>query len=188
MNELNSIKRETNREDSLLQEAREADYSEELLDKKASLESEFNSIAATVLLQKSEQVERIEGQLESMISRQMAKIQSMQNGKPNFFSLPRTKSLWASQIQQAQARLLILEDRLEDIQEIKNGMAMSGSSKLQELAIQKVRKENKELAADFDNIQVAVRVHKLHEKQRLEREKQAQSRAQSLHLSRSIER
>ena len=160
--------------DALLHEARDdVDAFDSLLEKRAQLEYEFNSLADACLLEKVAQVERIEERLEAMIARQRDKIQSLQNHKPGLFKLPKARGVWADQCQQAQSRLLMLADRLEDVQELKHGMG-SKNSRLQVLAVQKTRMNHQELAQELDEAQVAVRVHRLHQQQ-LAKKKQTQS-------------
>ena len=63
-----------------------------------------------------------------------------------------------------------------------------GVPKIQELAARKLRMEEPELAKKFDDVQTAVRVHNLHEKQRKEKEQQKREAGLTLSLSQKMVR
>lgn len=150
-----------------------------LFEQKQIIEDTVQNLFNTYLLEKMEQIERIEEHLETMISRQMDKIQTLQNSRPGFLARPSAKQAWSNNVMHAQARLNVLHDRLEDVKEIREGMGMN-VPKVHELAMQKLRFENPNVAKEFDDIRTAVRVHRLYEKQRQEKQVQQQGLSQSL--------
>ncbi|MEF1779947.1 phosphoribosyltransferase [Neisseria gonorrhoeae] len=166
---------------------------EELFESRQVIEETFAGVLNTYVLEKTdvlektEQVERIEEKLEQLISGQMAKLQALQNARPGMLSMPSKKQTWSANIAVAQSRLNRLHDRLEDVREIRDGMAL-GVPKIQELAARKLRMEEPDLAKKFDDVQTAVRVHNLHEKQRKEKEQQKRQAGLSLSLGQKIVR
>ncbi|EMS6671206.1 TPA: IncP plasmid survival protein KfrC family protein [Neisseria gonorrhoeae] len=160
---------------------------EELFESRQVIEETFAGVLNTYVLEKTEQVERIEEKLEQLISGQMAKLQALQNARPGMLSMPSKKQTWSANIAVAQSRLNRLHDRLEDVREIRDGMAL-GVPKIQELAARKLRLEEPDLAKKFDDVQTAVRVHNLHEKQRKEKEQQKRETGLTLSLSQKMVR
>lgn len=169
----------------LNQSERLAEEQAQLFEQKQVVEETVDHLFNTYLIEKTEQVERIEERLEGLVNNQMVKLQSLQNNRPGFLSLPSTKNNWNMNVQMAQVRLNSLQDRLEDIREIREGMVMGGP-KLQELAMRKLRREEPDLMEKFDEIQTALRVHRLHEKQRQEKKVQHQGLSQTLTQSLSL--
>lgn len=160
---------------------------EELFESRLVIEETFAGVLNTYVLEKTEQVERIEEKLEQLISGQMAKLQALQNTRPGMFSMPSKKQAWNANIVVVQSRLNRLHDRLEDVREIRDGMNM-GVPRIQELAARKLRMDEPDLAKKFDDVQTAVRVHNLHEKQRKEKEQQKRESGLTLSLSQKIVR
>ncbi|EOF8822610.1 phosphoribosyltransferase, partial [Neisseria gonorrhoeae] len=61
---------------------------EELFESRQVIEETFAGVLNTYVLEKTEQVERIEEKLEQLISGQMAKLQALQNARPGMLSMP----------------------------------------------------------------------------------------------------
>lgn len=156
-----------------------------LFEQKQVIEETVDNLFNTFVLEKTEQVERIEERLEGLIANQMVKIQSLQNARPGILSLPSSRQNWSMNVNQAQARLNMLQDRLEDVREIREGMGMN-APKLHELAMRKLRDQEPELIKKFDEVQTAVRVHQLHEKQRQQQKQPSQSFGLKHSLSQGI--
>ena len=96
-----------------------------LFEQKQVIEETVDNLFNTFVLEKTEQVERIEERLEGLIANQMVKIQSLQNARPGILSLPSSRQNWSMNVNQAQARLNMLQDRLEDVREIREGRGMN---------------------------------------------------------------
>ncbi|ENV5204853.1 phosphoribosyltransferase, partial [Neisseria gonorrhoeae] len=60
---------------------------EELFESRQVIEETFAGVLNTYVLEKTEQVERIEEKLEQLISGQMAKLQALQNARPGMLSM-----------------------------------------------------------------------------------------------------
>lgn len=177
-----------NEENRLLAETESIELEQAaLFEQKQIVEDEVNALFDSYVIAKSDQVERIENRIEQLINSQMAKLQTLQNGKPSFLSTPSSKQSWSTKVNLAQFRLNVLQDRLEDVREIKDGMEMN-TPRIQDLAMRKLRFDEPELMKKFDDIQTAVRVHRLHEKQRQERTEQYTKKSRLIHsLSQQIQ-
>lgn len=147
------------------------------------LESQYLATLAVYVEAKQEQVERLEDRLENLIEQQLARLQQSQSRRPGLFAMPGTRAAWQQQQARQQARIQCLQNRLENVREIKEGMDLHGP-RIEVLAARKLRAREPELAGEWDKVRLAQRHH-----QALQRKKQAQyqeqqARSQSLRQER----
>lgn len=161
-------------------------------------EQEYREAVAVALTEKESQAESLENRLESLIEKQESALQQLTGKQPGILSMPGQRQKWQNQVQQQQALVSRLHSRLDTVKELHEGMGLHGP-KLQEMATEKVRRQQPELADSWDELREARRAHEAHmrlqEKQRKEKLRQeqsptvtkSQSRVNSLGLSRSAD-
>ena len=110
----------------------------------SALEQNYRETLASYILAKYEQADRIEDRLEHLIDRQQSRLQQRRIAQPGFLSLPATRKAWQAQQDRQQARLNRLLARLKTVQKIKSGI------RVEAFANSKMRKENPQLARDWD--------------------------------------
>jgi len=103
---------------------------------------------------KHRQVDRIEDNIERMIDQQQSRLQ--QTKQPGLLSSPNSKKAWQAQQAKQQARLQMLQTRLEVVREIANDMGIY-APRVEELAHRKMRAHEPELVAEWDGVQAAKR-------------------------------
>lgn len=132
---------------------------------------------------KQQQVERIESRLETLIEQQEARLLQTQQNKPGLLAMPSTRNAWRERQEEQRARLQGLHARLERVQSLREGMSTHGP-KLEELATRKLRTQNPELAAEWDESQAQARREQLEQRQAKKKgQQQAQGRSQTLGLA-----
>jgi hypothetical protein len=132
---------------------------------------------------KQQQVERIESRLETLIEQQEARLLQTQQNKPGVLAMPSTRSAWRERQEEQRSRLKGLHARLERVQSLREGMSTHGP-KLEELATRKLRTQNPELAAGWDESQAQARREHLEQRQAKKKgQQQAQGRSQTLGLA-----
>lgn len=132
---------------------------------------------------KQQQVERIESRLEALIEQQEARLLQTQQSKPGMLAMPSTRNAWRERQEEQRARLQGLHARLERVQSLREGMSTHGP-KLEELATRKLRTQNPELAAEWDESQAQARREQLEQRQAKKKgQQQAQGRSQTLGLA-----
>ena len=109
----------------------------------SALEQNYRETLASYILAKYEQADYIESRLEHLIDRRQTHLQQRQLSQPGFLSLPATRKAWQAE----QARLNRLLTRLKTVQKIKSGI------RIEAFANSKMRKENPQLARDWDAMQ-----------------------------------
>lgn len=158
------------------------------------IEQEYNEAVNSAVEEKETQAENLENRLESQIDKQESVLQQMMSRQPGFLSLPGQKAKWQSQVQQQQALLSRMQNRLDTVKEIHDGMGLHGP-RIHELATAKVRHDKPELAEGWDEMREAHRAHE-NLKRRLEKERKEKIRKEqaptlgksnSLNLSRTID-
>lgn len=122
------------------------------------------------------QVGQIEDRLEALIDQQQARLQQTQTRHPSIFAGSATRRAWLNIQAQQQARLVVLNNRLELVREIKDGMGLYGPNVV-ELATRKLRIERPDLVADWTATQERLRRH--HAQMRMDARQQAQERPRS---------
>lgn len=137
----------------------------------SSLAFEYNAALAVQVVAKYEQAERLEDRLENMIEQQGDRLRQVEARQPGILTLPRQRSRWQSQVQEQQSLLQRLHTRLESVRDIKEGMGVH-ASRIEELAMRKLRAEQPGLAEGWDDMCEAARRHQaLMRKQEQERRK-----------------
>ena len=122
----------------------------------SALEQGYRETLGSYILAKYEQADRIEDRLEHLIDRQQAHLQQRQLAQPGFLSLPATRKAWQAEQARQQAGLNKLRARLQTVREIR-AETTPHKSPIETLAVKKMRKENPELAQDWDAMQQAER-------------------------------
>ncbi|EMR9609710.1 TPA: traN-like protein [Escherichia coli] len=158
----------------------------------SNVAQEYQEAIDAAIAEKESQAESLENRLESMIDKQETVLQQMMSRQPGFLSMPGQKAKWQSQVQQQQALLSRLQNRLETVKEIHDGMGLHGP-KIHELATAKVRHDKPDLAEGWDEMRAAHRAHEnlmrkqaKEQKEKLRREQApTQGKSNSLSLSRS---
>ena len=108
----------------------------------SALRQNYQETLGSYILAKYEQADHIESRLELLIDRRQTHLQQRQLSQPGFLSLPATRKAWQAE----QARLNRLLARLKTVQKIKSGI------RIEAFANSKMRKENPQLARDWDAI------------------------------------
>ena len=146
--------------DALIVQAEEAQIQQTSLLESPPLESQYSSLLATYVEAKHEQAERIEERLEHLIEKETASLQQdLSDRSKGFFLRPGKRAAMQERIARRQASIERLSSRLEIVREIKEGMGLY-SSKIEELAIRKLRSRAPDLAAEWDEQRNALR-HRL---------------------------
>ena len=109
----------------------------------SALEQDYRETLASYILAKYEQADHIESRLEHLIDRRQTHLQQRQLSQPGFLSLPATRKAWQAR---QQAGLNRLRARLKTVQKLKSGI------RIEAFANSKMRKENPQLARDWDAI------------------------------------
>jgi len=142
--------------DRLLEQAQAARAEQTAMLEASPLESQYSAAFAALVEAKHDQAERIEDRLESLISRQTWRLQQPQTGRPGLFSR------LGAQVRQNQVTqqgiLQRLQDRLEAVREIKEGMGVY-SPRIEELATRKLRAKEPGLAREWEDLREAQRLH-----------------------------
>ena len=158
-----------------------------------NIEQEYKDAVEAAVADKETQAENLENRLESLIDKQEAVLQQMMSRQPGFLALPGQKAKWKSQVQQQQSLLSRLQNRLETVKEIHDGMGLHGP-RIHELATAKVRHDKPELAEGWDEMRAAQRAHEnlmrkqaKEQKEKLQREQAPSlSKGNGLSLTRTI--
>lgn len=143
------------------------------------LESQYLATLALYVEAKQEQVERLEDRLENLIEQQLARLQQSQSRRPGLFAMPSTRAAWQQQQARQKARIQCLQNRLENVREIKEGMDLHGP-KIEVLAARKLRAREPELAGEWDRMRLAQRHHQVMQRKRQMQNQEQQARSQSL--------
>ena len=160
--------------DSLLEQA-QALQAEQASLPEASLIATAYSAALTVQVEaKHDQAARLEDKLENLIEQQSSTLQQCRSQQPGLIALPGTRSRWQQQLTQQQSTLQRLQDRLETVREIKEGMGPHGP-RMEELATRKLRRQEPALASEWDELQQAQRLNQAHQR-KLNQEKEQRER------------
>lgn len=122
------------------------------------LENEYSTSLESYVQAKLEQVDRIEDKIEALIHQQSTKLQKAQSTGPGLLALPGQRVKWQSQIQQQQSQLVRLQERLDHVKEIRQEMGPH-VSKIEEFAFNKLKADEPELVADWEEMKEAQRRH-----------------------------
>lgn len=172
-------------DDSLLKEAQLLEQEQKNLIDSSLVEQMYESTLSVYVQAKTEQVEKIENDLERMIDKQQVQLQNLQINKPGMLSMPGKKKAWEDAISKQKNRLHTLHNRLDIVKEIKDGMGIQ-TTKINELATKSMRFDNKELANDWDMLQQANRLHAALQKKQQQEKQQSIKKGVTLSLSHSL--
>ena len=117
----------------------------------SALEQNYRETLGSYILAKYEQADHIESRLEQFIDRRQTHLQQRQWSQPDFLSLPATRKAWQAEQARQQAGLNRLRARLKTVQKIKNGI------RIEAFVSSKTRKENPQLARNWDAMRQAER-------------------------------
>jgi len=172
--------------DSLVELAQEGETEQTAMLEAYSLESQYSAAFAAQIQVKHDQIENIEDKLESLIDSQQSRLQQVRSQQPGLLSLPSTRTQWQRQVQKQQNLMQRLRVRLEKVREIKDSTGIH-SARIDELATRKLRFQEPELAAQFDGMREASRLHQLRQrKELLEQQKNRTRKGQVQGLSQQI--
>lgn len=129
-----------------------------------AVEEQYAAALTEIVEEKQDQASQIEDRLENMIETQSARLQQVQSHPPGMLALPGARAKWQAQVAQAQAIIQTLQNRLETVREIRDGITANGS-KIEALAAEKLEHRQPKLADDFAELQEARRLHELHMRQ-----------------------
>jgi hypothetical protein len=150
---------ELEQSDALLTRALAAQSEQaQLVDVDATLESRYNAALAAQVEAVHDQIATLEDRLEVAISLYSTKLRTTQTHPPGFFSKAVTRSGWQDQIQRQQCTVFRMQNRLEQIRDIKDGMGFL-VPRIQEIAESRLRAKSPELVRLWDELQVADRMH-----------------------------
>ena len=102
----------------------------------------YNAALQTYLTANVERLERIESRLEILVENQEAALSELNAHPPGFFASRQTKAEWAANVERAQDRLQILNQRLDRVEDLEK--------RTEELAEEKLRRREPELTAARD--------------------------------------
>ena len=125
----------------------------------SALEQSYQETLSSYILAKYEQADHVESRLEHLIDRRQAHLQQRQLSQPGFLSLPAARKAWQAQQARQQAGLNKLRARLKTVQKIKSGI------RIEAFATSKMRRENPQLASDWDAMRQAKRQQQTRAKQ-----------------------
>ena len=125
----------------------------------SALEQDYRETLGSYILAKYEQADHIESRLEHLIDRRQIYLQQGQLSQPGFLSLPATRKAWQAEQTRQLTRLNTLRARLKTVQKIKSGI------RIEAFATSKMRKENPQLASNWDAMRQAKRQEQARAKQ-----------------------
>jgi len=162
-------------------EAEQAQLQQESLIASAEIEPPYMAELATQIEAKHEQVTRIEQRIETGIERAESDMQRMMAARPGLLAMPGRRAKWQTEVDRCQSRLQTLHERMERVHDIQHGMGLH-APKVEELAAKKLRAQQPELAAEWDEHRVALRGHQAlmrkQQQDRAKRERREQERQQ----------
>ena len=142
--------------DSLLEQTRDANAVQENLLDAPTIDTRYAAALAAQIENKRDQAERIEEALENLVDRQSSSLQQAWSLQPGIMSRAGLRSDWQLQVRQQQSTLQRLQERLELVREIKDGMNPYGPC-IEELAARKLRRLDPDLANEWDELQASQR-------------------------------
>jgi hypothetical protein len=142
--------------DGLLEQAQAAQAAQTAILEATSLESQYGVAFAALVDAKHGQAERIEDRLESLIIQQTSRLQQTLIGNPGLFS--RSDAHARQNEVKLQRVIQRLQDRLEAVREIKEGMGVHGT-RIEELATRKLRAQEPGLTREWEDMREAQRLH-----------------------------
>lgn len=148
----------------------QAEQSAFVLSQPSAVELQYPVALAAFVEAKRGQVAGLEDKLEGIIEAQSSKLQMLQASQPSMLSLPSTKRRWQEQVQNQNSSIARLHSRLDTVREIKEGMGVH-SSRVEDLAARKLRREDPDLCEQWDALRLAQRQHEAIRRQEAARQK-----------------
>ena len=139
-----------------LESAIDSERQQDALLDASSIEDRYSGTLASYVEAKHDQVERLESRLETLLERQQAQLAQLQSSPPGKLSLPSTRAAWRQAQATQQSSILTLQNRLENIRELKDAMGLH-SPRIEEMAHRKMRFHHPSMASDWDVYQVEQR-------------------------------
>jgi hypothetical protein len=171
--------------DGLLEQAHAAQAEQTAMPEATPLESQYGAAFAAQVEAKHDQAERIEDRLESLINQQTSRLQQTLTSQPGLLS---SFGAQASLNQVKQQRMFQrLQDRLEAVREIKEGMGVYGP-RLEELATRKLRAQEPGLTKEWEDMCEAQRLHQALLRRQEQDKRRALEGERHEHLGRGIRR
>ena len=124
-----------------------------------ALQQDYRETLSSYIQAKYEQADRIEDRLKHIIDLRQTHLQQRQLSQPGFLSLPATRKAWQAEQARQQAGLNTLRARLKTVQNITSRI------RIETFATSKMRKENPQLASDWDAMRQAERQEQTRAKQ-----------------------
>ena len=115
----------------------------------SSLELQYETLLKDYIIQKHDQVERIEEKLGQLLQKQQFQMQKILMAKPNILSLSKTKRLWQGQVTQQKSSIARIEGRLTNVKDIKSSMGLH-EPRIEELASRKLRLKEPNLFKEYE--------------------------------------
>jgi len=171
--------------DGLLKQAQAVQAEQTAMLETSPLESLYSAAFAALVEAKHDQAERIEDMLEDLISQQTSRLQQTQAGQPGLFSRLGTQAR-KNQVQQKRI-VQRLQDRLEVVREIKDGMGVHGP-RIEELATRKLRAQEPGLTREWEDMCEARRLYQALLRRQEQDKKRALEGERHEHLGRGIHR
>jgi hypothetical protein len=171
--------------DGLLEQAQAVQAEQTAMLEATPLESQYGAAFAALVEAKHDQAERIEDRLESLISQQTSRLQQTLTGQPGLFS---SLGAQARQNQVKQQKIIQrLQDRLEAVREIKEGMGVHGP-RIEELVTRKLRAQEPGLTREWEDMCEARRLHQALLRSQEQDKRRALEGERHAHLGRGIHR
>ena len=146
-----------NQGDALVEQATEL-QAEQMSIIDTQLESRYSTELAVIIEDKHEQVEHIEEKLDDLIELQISRLQQIKSQEPGILAMPGSRLKWQQKMQRVDNTMQRLNNRLELVREIKEGMGIHGQ-KIEELAFNKLRHKDPILVGQWEDMQEARRRH-----------------------------
>jgi len=153
----------------LVEAAQEAHEAQDAALDSGALSSVVEGTVALLIEAKQQQIERIEDRLESLIELHTAKLTQTMAQRPKV-PFPGARAKWQQQQAMQANSLQRLNDRLEAVRDIRNDVGVH-TSKVEELAMAKLKHQQPELVADWEEMKQAERRHQELMRQRNKRDR-----------------
>jgi len=148
---------------SFQKEAESLEASQRTLIASQPVESRYNEALVQYVRAKSEQIDRLEDKLETLIEAAEASLANGENAAPGLLAGAASQGELETQRRRQMQSLEHLEERLERVHEIREKSGLY-ATKVEELAEEKLRREEPQLARERDAFLEAKRLTKVNER------------------------
>lgn len=170
----------------LVEAAQEAHEAQDAALDGLELTSAVEGAVALLIEAKQEQIERIEDRLESLIEQHTAQLTQTMARRPKI-PFPGARAKWQQQQAMQVTSLQRLNDRLDAVREIRNDVGVH-TSKVEELAMAKLKHQQPELVAEWEDMKQAERRHQELMRQKNKRDRRQEEAKQSRSSGRVLTR